>query len=107
LSEIVVVADIDVAPGFELAGVEVRSSASAGETEKLLRAMISKGQYGMIIVAEELMGDLSARSREAFEKLTVPLVISIPMPVSPGPEELGRKFVSDMVRQAIGYQIRI
>jgi len=97
----------DVAAGFELAGVEVHTSNDPAETEKLLRGMTAESEYGLLIVAEELMSALPPRFREEMERRTVPLVVAVPMPIAPSREALGRKFVSDMIRQAIGYQIQV
>lgn len=107
MPKVAVIADPELAAGFELAGVEVQPASAGDRTETLLRGMAMEGDYGLVIVAEDLMAALPPRLREEMEKRTVPLVVAVPMPVSFSREELGRKFVADMIRKAIGYRIQV
>ncbi|MEW6359903.1 MAG: V-type ATP synthase subunit F [Planctomycetota bacterium] len=107
MPKVAVIADPELAAGFELAGVEAHPASGGDQAETLLRRMTADGNYGLVIVAQELMNALPPRLRESIEKQTVPLVVAVPMPVSFSREELGRKFVADMIRKAIGYHIQV
>ena len=94
-----------LAKGFELTGVDVLTSDSKETTEDLLFQTIEAKKVGLVILPQEHLEGFEERTRKQIEGLDVPLIVPVPMTQESGitPEE----YVSQMVRRAIGYQIKI
>jgi V/A-type H+-transporting ATPase subunit F len=102
-----VIADPDSAVGFRLAGVEAAAAAGPQEAERLLREWVEEGGCSLIIVAQRFLDAFSETTRRRIERLSVPIVI--PLPLSPAwqPEEPTQEYVLALIRRAIGFQMRI
>ena len=94
-----------LAKGFELTGVDVLTSDSKEKTEDLLFKTIEAKQAGLVILPQEHLEKFGERTLKSLEKLEMPLIVPVPMTQESGitPEE----YVSQMVRRAIGYQVKI
>lgn len=102
-----VIADEDSAVGFRLAGVEVAAVAGPQEAERLLRAWVDEGECSLIIVAQRFLEAFSETTRRRLERLSLPIVV--PLPLSPAwrREEPSEDYVLALIRRAIGFQMRI
>ena len=94
-----------LAKGFELTGVDVFTSDSKEKTERLLLQTIEEKKAGLVVLPQEHLESLDERKRKELEKLDFPLIVPVPMirETEMTPEE----YVSQMVRRAIGYQVKI
>jgi len=102
-----VIADEDAAVGFRLAGVEAAAVAGPQEAERLLRAWVDEGECSLIIVAQRFLEAFSEATRRRLERLSLPIVV--PLPLSPAwvREERSDEYVLALIRRAIGFQMRI
>ena len=91
--------------GFELTGVKVFTSDSSDRTKDLLFETIEGKQTGLIVLPQEHLESFEERTLKALEKLDFPLIVPIPMiKESEGKPEA---YVAQMVRRAIGYEIKL
>lgn len=93
--------------GFRLAGVETAAAAGPHEAERLLREWIDAGDCSLIIVAQRFLDAFSETTRRRIERLSLPIVI--PLPLSPAwqQEERSQEYVLALIRRAIGFRMRI
>ena len=94
-----------LARGFELTGVDVFTSDSKEKTEDLLFQTIEAKKTGLVILPQEHLEGLEERRRKQIEELDVPLIV--PVPMIQESELTPEEYVSQMVRRAIGYQVKI
>jgi vacuolar-type H+-ATPase subunit F/Vma7 len=102
-----VIADADSVVGFRLAGVDAVAAKGPEQAERLLRASIAQGGVSLILINQGFLDAFSDATRRALEKLSVPLII--PLPISPTwwKEEPSQDYVLSLIRRAIGYQMKI
>ncbi len=102
-----VIADADSVVGFRLAGVEAVAAGSAADAERLLRECLAEGSVSLVLIKQSLLEAFSEATRRKIEKLSLPLVIPIPLPDAWSREEPAQDYVLSLIRQAIGYQMKI
>ena len=94
-----------LARGFELTGVEVLTSDSTEKTEGLLFQTIEAKKAALVVLPQEHLERFGERTLKNLEALELPMIVSIPMiqehQISP------EEYVSQLVRRAIGYQVKI
>ncbi|NLT35900.1 MAG: hypothetical protein GXX83_08380 [Gaiellales bacterium] len=97
----------EVATGFSLAGcptVEATVEAEAGER---LLELAADPNTGVILIQEELHARVSTDVLRFLAKRPLPMVVPFPGPVWDeslrGPEG----YIVEMLRQAIGYRVRL
>jgi vacuolar-type H+-ATPase subunit F/Vma7 len=109
LSELLVVARVDLCLGFALAGVVCVACHGRDEAlEAIGRATIS-GRAGIVIVEEELLEGADPRLRRDLIKRARPLIVVLPGALMwKDAEDVSRDdLVARLVRQAVGYRINI
>lgn len=93
--------------GFRLAGVEaVRESAPEAAAD-LLRDEIQRKARPVIIVDDELFRRMPLRVRREARQSLVPMVLAVPMQPSPDLEGAQTEYVQQMVREAVGFAVKI
>ena len=94
-----------LAKGFELTGVDVFTSDSKERTADLLFQTIEAKKVGLVILPQEHFEGFEERRRKQVEELDVPLIV--PVPMIRENEMKAEEYVSQLVRRAIGYQVKI
>jgi len=102
-----VITDPDSAPGFRLAGVETLAAAGRADAERLLGERIAAGGPGVVLVSQELLEGCSEGMRRRLDRLGVPIVVPVPLGPAAWREGSGGDYVLDIIRRAIGFQVRI
>lgn len=95
----------DLAPGFRLAGVETFVAETGPEAEAVLRQLLAAGEASFIAIRHELMETLDPHLRRQLENSFYPVVMAVPggtSAVAPGER---RRYMSELIRRAIGFQI--
>lgn len=102
-----VIADADSVVGFRLAGVDAVAAGCAEEAERLLRSCIAEGGVSLVLINQGFLDRFSEGTRRRIERLSLPLII--PLPISPvwWKEEPSQDYVLSLIRRAIGYQMKI
>ena len=104
MKKIVAITPADAAHGFALAGVKqlVRSPQDLDAT---LVELMGDPTTGVIIIDERLIGESAQRRIDDMERRWPGLSVVLPAPGKPrGPTE---DYVLNLIRRAIGYQVRL
>jgi V/A-type H+-transporting ATPase subunit F len=98
----VIVTDPESAPGFRLAGADVREAPGIEEARALLPALLLRDDTGIVAVNEEFLAALDEKLMDRIEKTYRPIIIPIPS----GFSRSGRsKYIERLLRRAIGFNI--
>lgn len=106
--KLVVLTDPDNALGFRLAGVDVVEASSENEAREKLVALINDDTSGIIAINEGFMGAIDERTRQRIDTLYRPIVVPLPFKeklIEGG--EGRRKYLSRLVRRAVGFDITL
>jgi len=97
----------DIAPGFQLAGVETFAVDDAAAAADTLRTLLDDAEASLIVVREDLLEAMPPRLRRRAARSVEPLVMGIPggLPDITGEER--RERLTELIRQAIGFQITL
>ncbi len=102
--KVVVICPQDLATGFALTGVQTFAYESAAEAQERLVRLLNDGETGVVLVDETAAGAFHAGVLRAAEASDFPVVITVPMGRGPA---LEREYLEQMIRQVIGYQVRL
>ncbi len=102
---VLVVLEPELAPGFKLAGVEVREVATPKDLEALLPELLESDRYGIIIVEESLLDQVDARLRNQALDNVVPVVL--PVAMKDTERTSVEAYLEEMIRRSTGYQIKV
>ena len=105
MGRLIVITTPDLAPGFQLAGVETFAVDSAAQAEDVLRTLLAGGEASLIAVRQELLQAIDPRLRRQLDTSSSPVVMAIPggTPTRPGEEH--RQRIAELIRRAIGFHI--
>jgi vacuolar-type H+-ATPase subunit F/Vma7 len=96
-----------VAAGFRLAGFAPMEAEDAGEGARRLAAMLEQPDTGVVLVEEAFHAALSETERRALARRPLPLVVPFPEPSWARRAEGPEAFIAELLRQAIGYRVRL
>ena len=96
----------DLAPGFELAGVETFAVENVDQAESILEELLIGDEASLIVVRQGLLEAMGARLQRRVRHSYRPVVIAIPGGV-PTLTASGRRqrYISELIRRAIGFRI--
>ena len=94
----------EIAPGFELAGLEVdrADETTAAET---LRRLASDAKVGVVLIEERLRRALSDEIVQRLDRQASPVLVPFPSPAWEG-RGVAEEYALEILRQAIGYRVR-
>jgi len=96
-----------IAAGFRLAGFDPDEAEDAGKGARRLVALLEQPDAGVVLVQEDFYAALPDTERRGLARRPLPLVVPFPAPswapVAEGPEA----FITELLRQAIGYRVRL
>jgi V/A-type H+/Na+-transporting ATPase subunit F len=102
--KVAVITDTETATGFRLAGVEVREADSPERALELIREYMNAG-YGLLAVNEDLLrGTDDARTR-LLRGRDLPLIV--PLPPARANLESGEAYISRLVKEHIGFTVKL
>ena len=104
MDKIALVGDEDSALGFSLAGVSVVHSISTSEqAEMAMEQVLSRSDIGIVLLTQDSMKLLSARTQKRISDLAKPVFIEIPgkKDSSSGSESLGA-----LIKRAMGVELK-
>jgi len=103
--QVLIIAEQELAPGFQMAGAEVVWPTQEADPEQLLKQALESDQWGLVLVDEEFYASLGQKIREmAFESVSpVVMFVNLSLSSSQSPEQQ----IAEIVRQAIGYSLKI
>lgn len=96
-----------VGAGFRLAGLVPLEAEDAAEGARRLAALIEDPHAGVLLVDQDFYTGLPEGLRRSLARRPLPMVVPFPAPLwappPPGPEA----FIAELLRQAIGYRVRL
>jgi vacuolar-type H+-ATPase subunit F/Vma7 len=96
-----------IAAGFRLAGFHPVEAENAAEGARRLAALLDEQDAGVVLVQEDFYAALPGTERRGLARRSLPLVVPFPAPTpTPAAEGLDA-FIADLLRQAIGYRVRL
>jgi V/A-type H+-transporting ATPase subunit F len=105
MSRLMVITTPDLAPGFQLAGVETFAVETAEKAESLLRELLAGDEASLIVVRQDLLQAMPPRLQRQLEASYRPLVMAIPGGGPTAPTEERRYYIAELIRRAIGFHI--
>lgn len=100
--KVLVIGHPEAVLGFSLAGVSGRAVTTADEANQALDDALSGKETGIILVTQDVAGQIPARMEQLKLRSTVPLVVEIPSPAGVGADEPS---LSQVVLRAIGIKL--
>jgi len=102
-----IVCRAELAIGFQLAGLKpVEVSDTATGAARLL-TLAGDSRVGIILVEDWLYGALSPDVQRTLGRRPLPMVVPFPSPTWVEPETAANEYVVELLRQAIGYRVRL
>lgn len=96
-----------IAGGFRLAGFEPVEAEGGPEGARRLAALLDEQDAGVLLVQEDFYAALPEVERRGLARRSLPLVVPFPAPTrTPAVEGLDA-FIAELLRQAIGYRVRL
>ena len=103
---VAVLGDPHVTLGFRLAGVRPHVVDSKEAAGVLLAEMVRESKWGVILVQEDLMPELPPTAARRSDG-GLPILVPFPGPLRERPPGEAEAYVAELLRQAIGYRVRL
>ena len=97
----------ETALGFRLAGIETFSAQDALEAEGLLKGLLERKTPGIVVISEEFLPYFSEGTRKKIEENLQPVCVPIPHIQSWREGEKKEEYLSRLMQNVMGYQIKI
>ena len=95
------------AAGFTLAGLQPLVVQDGAEATRRLSRLLTEAGLGIVLVESGLYDRLDDNVRRRISSRVLPLVIPFPGPAWRDVAEASDAYVVELLRQAIGYQVRL
>jgi len=96
-----------VAAGFGLAGLGVVEAAGAADAPERLRELRTRPEVGVILIEDTLYRLLPDELQREFGRRPLPMLVPFPGPVWEVQEESAEAYVVELLRQVVGYRVRL
>jgi len=96
-----------IAAGFRLAGFDPDEAQDAEEGARRLVALLEQPDAGVVLVQEDFYAALPDTERRGLARRALPLVVPFPAPSWAPVAERPEAFITELLRQAIGYRVRL
>ncbi len=96
-----VIGERDIALGFKLVGVKDAFIEEGDSAVSLLRDMLEKKEYGLIIVSNTVLEHMDTHTLRAAETSLKPIVVFIPVK-----EEENKESVEQLAKRVLGVNIQ-
>ena len=109
MCKVMAVVSPDLAPGFELAGIEAARARNAREASVALQSAVENGEYGIVVIDETFLNDFDEATKVFCAASMKPLIVALPGGMKwPREEERGPdEYAMSLIRRAIGHQVKI
>lgn len=102
-----IIASPPVAAGFRLAGLAPVEAGDRADGVAQLQDMLREPGVGVVLVEEPIYGALPEAARRALARSPVPMVVPFPGPAWMAPPVGPESFIAELLRQAIGYRVKL
>jgi vacuolar-type H+-ATPase subunit F/Vma7 len=105
MGRLMVITTPDLAPGFQLAGVETFAVESTKRAEVVLRKLMTGDEASLIVIHRGFLHAMDPRLQRQIEISYRPVVVDVPGGLSATPGEGHRRHIIELIRRAIGFHI--
>lgn len=105
MGRLMVITTPDLAPGFQLAGVETFAVDSTKRAEAILRKLMTGNEASLIVIHREFLQAMDPGLQRQIELSYRPVVVDLPGGLSATPGEGHRRHIIEVIRRAIGFHI--
>lgn len=100
--KIIAIGDSNLTVGLRLAGLENIITTNKKEFESNLNMILTKEEYGIVIVQEDFLVGIDWRLKKKLDNLAYPVVV--PVPGLSGESAEGED-IKNMIKRALGFDI--
>lgn len=104
---IVIITAPNASLGFRAAGIETREAGEDDDISALLLSIQNEGRHGLVAIDERILKRAAEASLKRIAKKGLPIIIPISIPSTWGEEGMTESPVLQIIRKAIGYQIKL
>lgn len=97
----------EVGAGFQLAGVRSVDARGADDARERVEELLSVPEIGVVLIEEGFYNALPETLRRQLGRRPLPMVVPFPEPAWTGRAELAEAYIVDLLRQVIGYRVRL
>ena len=97
----------EVGVGFGLAGLPRIEAQDAAEAMARMLHLLRSPHVGVVLVQEEFYASLSDEMKRELGRRPLPMVVPFPGPAWAGRPEGSETHIIEILRQAIGYRVRL
>lgn len=105
MGRLMVITTVDLAPGFQLAGVETFAAEDGPAAEAALRDLLRQGGASLIAVHQDFLRVMDPLLQRRIETTFPPVVLAIPGGILLQEADKRRRYISDLIQRVIGFQI--
>lgn len=107
--KILAIANSEVVKGLKFSGINVMGVDTPELAKKSLLDVMQNNDYGIIIIDEALEQSFDEQTKRLIEESNTPLFVPLPLQLIWQEAEMpaDNSYVVEMIRRAIGYQIKI
>jgi vacuolar-type H+-ATPase subunit F/Vma7 len=106
MGQLIIIATPELAPGFQLAGVETFVVERPAHAEAILNQLLADKSASLVVVCRSLLQGVSSPLKHQIEANYPPVVVDIP-DGQPAlfPQEAHRHQLDEFIRRTIGFQM--
>lgn len=97
----------EVGVGFGLAGLSRIDAQDAAEATARMLGLLKSPQVGVVLIQEEYYAALPEEMKRELGRRPLPMVVPFPGPTWDGVREGPETHIVEILRQAIGYRVRL
>lgn len=102
-----VICRAEAATGFLLAGLDVVEVSGAEEGSRRLVALVEQPKVGVVLMEDDLYEGVDEDLVRELGRRVLPMVVPFPGPGRRGSLTGPEEYIVEMLRQAIGYRVRL
>jgi vacuolar-type H+-ATPase subunit F/Vma7 len=96
-----------IAAGFRLAGMRADLAEDAAAGAGRLAALLEDPTVGVVLVQEDFYAALPEAQHHTLSRRPLPMVVPFPAPSAALGARAPDAFIAELLRQAIGYRVRL
>jgi vacuolar-type H+-ATPase subunit F/Vma7 len=106
MGQLMIITTPDLAPGFQLAGVETLVVKSPAQAEAALNQLLASNNASVVVICRSLLQGVSSPLKRQIEASYPPVVVDIPdgLPAL-FPQGTRRHQLNELIRRTIGFQM--
>jgi len=97
----------EAAIGLSLAGLQPIAVNDPVTGAARLLALVGESSVGVILVEDWLHEALPADTHRSLSRRPLPMIVPFPGPTWAAPETVAHEYIVELLRQAIGYRVRL